>query len=353
MIRTTPAGIASYGLILAMALGGCGAARTTAQTSSPSTTESRVDPIAKRLRAVSEAFPSDSQLGLLSTDHPRRVQPVEVSPLQAVLNEVDRNSPLLRNGSQLLREMNANARRSLLSLLKYPKPISVFVYDGCPTKNDYPECVYIWAPANDRHKDPTIGSGIYLGGNRVLTAHHVFRNRHFSEFTVKQCNQASEENVPISAIDRVDESQRHVDLAIVYLKTNLRGNAIPFATREQIDSIAIATVVGFGSDDRDGRHGGGIKRRATVAARGCDNACPCESDRHILSLGGVLSLADGCSGARADTCQGDSGGPIYISLADGQRVIAGMTLKGCHELSKCGDGGIYLRGDLISNLLAP
>ncbi len=102
-------------------------------------------------------------------------------------------------------------------------------------------------------------------------------------------------------------------------------------------------LVGFGTTDPTGRSGYGIKRHVEVPQHGwgCDAA-------RAQTIGCSLSseMVIGRNGGN-DTCAGDSGAPVFEWVGSRWQLLA-ITSRGVPSLGvPCGNGGIYVRVDVI------
>lgn len=109
-----------------------------------------------------------------------------------------------------------------------------------------------------------------------------------------------------------------------------------------------AELVGFGYRFATGAGGTGLRSsgKVTIAGLSCATAqapafsrLPCMNDLEFALRADPLA---------PDTCKGDSGGPVLVR-GHGRRVIVGVTSRHIAEGGGCGQGGIYVRADAISD----
>jgi hypothetical protein len=107
----------------------------------------------------------------------------------------------------------------------------------------------------------------------------------------------------------------------------------------------VLKLVGFGSSETRGRDGAGVRRIGTLAAEGwgCD-ASRARTTGCVPGAELVLATPEG-----TDTCDGDSGGPAYFEAGAGW-LLVGVTSRPIRSArSRCGDGGVYTRLDVVSD----
>jgi len=190
----------------------------------------------------------------------------------------------------------------------------------------YPEVVALRLPGN------AICSGVSVAEDLVLTAAHcVNRVSEFQTITIDLGDRIDGTSVPVDTWGfhfafRSDAKLHDVhDYAYVVPVDPLPGPfAIPITTQsdweEAMQYDQSITLVGYGEEGDGGL--AGIKREVTVPIVG-------------FSEQGLEFRA----GAEAkDTCEGDSGGAAFVTLADGRRMLAGLTSRGPNP---CGKYGIY------------
>lgn len=143
------------------------------------------------------------------------------------------------------------------------------------------------------------------------------------------------------------------DINVLILARPAGVPPVAIASVDQIRDAEQVRLVGFGYNDPVQPKGFGRKRQVTVEM-GFTRLSPEDNDLDSLAqhLGfhSNYEFTAGRKGLGRDSCNGDSGGPAYIMLADGTRVVAGLTSRATREaVVNCGDGGIYVRPDYFQN----
>ncbi len=186
-------------------------------------------------------------------------------------------------------------------------------------------------------------TGTLIASQWVVTAKHC-RNVTRVLFGQSVFDLASAEVIPVISC------YVHPDLDLRLLKLAKNANPVPrrLMSVAQVGNAtqpAIATVVGFGTTDSDGRFGYGIKRKTDVPIVSMD--CADTSDKRDYGCKPTREMVAGIRGLQKDTCKGDSGGPLYVKVANDDYVLLGVTSRATSNTqTMCGDGGVYVRVDL-------
>lgn len=126
------------------------------------------------------------------------------------------------------------------------------------------------------------------------------------------------------------------DIALLAVETSLqvpvRARASQLSDRSQ---LGIVKFVGFGTNERTGQRGYGVKRQAIVSV----DRWECSANRAART--GCRPSSELVISSTSDTCAGDSGGPVLEQVSDGWRLV-GITSRAIPGTgSVCGGGGIY------------
>lgn len=183
-------------------------------------------------------------------------------------------------------------------------------------------------------------SGVLIDKTHVLTA------RHCAHATRVGLGHVASTAVPA----RVTHRRMHPTLDIAVLTLASSVIAETHARRTHLDAeppLGTIRVMGFGVRDHLRLTGFGTKRQIDVAVDGwgCTiaraHATGCRSSDELFVRGGQGN----------DTCLGDSGGPVF-ERADGTWRLLAITSRGARPRKViCGEGGIYVRIDRISQWL--
>lgn len=214
-----------------------------------------------------------------------------------------------------------------------PIKIGEEVMGGVET-DDFPDCC---AVGNDQKY---YCSGTLIAPNVIVTAEHCCDvTRVFLQGkSVFEPN----EGETIRVIKQFAHPE--VDLRVLILEHNSQVEPRHVAQGNEILDVKTALVAGFGTIDKDGTIGYGLKRCVEVPVMSLDGSAATDFKKY-----GCLpnrEMVAGHRGLKRDTCRGDSGGPLYIKSLKGDYYLLGATSRGARGgLSACGDGGIYVRVD--------
>jgi hypothetical protein len=146
---------------------------------------------------------------------------------------------------------------------------------------------------------------------------------------------------------QVSARRKHPALDVALLTLARPAIVDTHARRTHLDRdppLGAIRMIGFGVRDRLRLTGFGTKRTLDVAVDGwgCTparaTATGCSPDDELIVRGGNGN----------DTCLGDSGGPVFELVDDHWRLLA-ITSRGMRPRKViCGEGGIYVRVDRIS-----
>lgn len=191
-------------------------------------------------------------------------------------------------------------------------------------------------------------SGTLIAPRLVVTARHCENVRRV--FLLGSNIDAPEEGETITVAREI----RHpsVDLRLLLLEHDStvapRHVAQGFEISAGIQAHgAQAVVAGFGTIDRHGHQGYGLKRKTEVPLMTLD--CNGEGESALYGCRPGIELVAGQRGLIRDTCLGDSGGPLYLLSENGEYMLLGVTSRGVRRMQRgdpeCGDGGVYIRLD--------
>jgi endonuclease G len=162
-----------------------------------------------------------------------------------------------------------------------------------------------------------------------------------------------EGDVETNHITRVSRILKHSteDIALLLLARPSTVAPVQRATSSEIADALRVELVGYGNTDPAGTIGFGTKRQVNVPmqqVRKSPGEDLTESEA-ILGFNSFTEFVAGRKGSAQDSCNGDSGGPAYVMLGD-TRKLAGATSRASDERDdNCGDGGIYVRVDAVSD----
>ena len=190
----------------------------------------------------------------------------------------------------------------------------------------YPEVVALRLPGD------ALCSGTAVAPNLVLTAAHCIDElQDFHTVTVERGDRAGTPGIPVASWGyhfafRSDPTamDTHDYAYVVPAEPLPEPFAVPLTTQEDWDEVMQwdhpVTLVGYGEQGAGGVSD--IKRKVTVPIIGFSEE--------------GLEFKAGADGK--DTCGGDSGGAAFVTLADGRRLLAGITSRGPDP---CGSFGFY------------
>jgi endonuclease G len=183
-------------------------------------------------------------------------------------------------------------------------------------------------------------SGVVVGPRHVLTAQHCLPA--FAIGVGSDTRTARRHRVTGSTI-----FGKRLDLALLVVRDPVKLPAV--AVGGDLGTFPKTVhIAGFGATGDQGvlDRGALHARSATINSSGCANR---DAHRSGCSPGVELVVARGVA---RDTCNGDSGGPVLERRSDGWHVIAITSRSVQRALLPCGDGGIYVRTDVIDHELA-
>lgn len=222
----------------------------------------------------------------------------------------------------------------------YLRSISERIVGGTET-SDFPECVAVGSASG------WCCSGTLIAPNVVLTAGHCDGLCASRVLIGSDIDNSSAEVIGVAnAVQHPDYNTGglHHDLTVLVLERDV-GSVTPcrIADEGAINGANYVRAVGFGTVDRNGSFGYGLKRQVDIPIASIN--CSAAGDPGTYGCDPDLELIAGQPFLNRDTCSGDSGGPVYI-LVGGEWHLAGATSRAtANSISRCGDGGVYVRVD--------
>ncbi|MCA9592364.1 MAG: trypsin-like serine protease [Myxococcales bacterium] len=184
-------------------------------------------------------------------------------------------------------------------------------------------------------------SGVVIGKRAVLTA------RHCLPITRVRFGQDASKPVAERRVRRhYLPPARGLDIAVLELTEDAPVTAYKVSHSTQPPQRVRA--VGYGATDAHASRGAGQRRYWDLRIRGwsCDPA----SSVSTACKPGVELVLPRSNGL--DTCNGDSGGPL-LSWVKHRWVVVGITSRAvASSLLPCGDGGVYVRADVVAGFIS-
>jgi len=193
--------------------------------------------------------------------------------------------------------------------------------------------------------------GSIVDANTIVTAAHCLEGESASGMTVRAgvatATDASGQDRPVASFTSHPQYAQSGlgDIAIVKLAEPLQlggsVQAIPLASKAEIDSSTTATVTGWGATSETDELGSNTLLSATV---------PLVDDTTCQAQLGTDANAEVCAGGTGtDSCYGDSGGPLVVQTNDGPK-LAGVVSWG----DECGGAtpGVYAEAPTYAEFIA-
>jgi endonuclease G len=229
------------------------------------------------------------------------------------------------------------------------------IIGGSPVQpGTFPECCLIGNTSAGGFLREWFCTGTLIHPRVVVSADHcIFRTTGRINPNSIAIGIDDEDHVQAANIIRIARIIRHPteDIALLLLQ---QASTVPPIQRATADEVANADrihLVGFGNDDPAGSMGFGLKREVNVpmqVVRKNPNEDLSQAEA-TLGFNSFTEFVAGRKGSGKDSCNGDSGGPAYVPVS-GARKLAGATSRATDEANdNCGDGGIYVRVDLVSD----
>lgn len=198
----------------------------------------------------------------------------------------------------------------------------------------------------DRYFDDVVLVGTMDAGctGVIVSAHQVLTARHCIDVATQvQVEGIAHQMHSFPVTGHAEPPDPDIDVTLLTVLGDLGIEPRPRArTVSDGPFTGVAEVLGYGTNDADGRLGFGRKREAllVVSRWTCDQQ---------------TALATGCRpyelvlpASTVDTCSGDSGGPV-LDHAAGRWRLVGITSRGVPGAgSACGRGGVYTEVGAIS-----
>ncbi len=231
------------------------------------------------------------------------------------------------------------------------------ILGGEPVQSgDFPECCLIGDPDALPPQSRWWCTGTLIHPRVVVTAEHcIFSARGRLSPDAVAIGVDDIEDITSEAIYEIEriEVHPHLDIALLILHDEAHIQPIARATQSEVAGADRIELAGFGSSDRFGSSGFGIKRHVNVemnvVRQTPDQDLRFEERR--LGFKSNFEFVAGRVGSGKDSCKGDSGGPAYV-IVEGERKLAGATSRATRKARPghiCGDGGIYVRVDTIAD----
>jgi secreted trypsin-like serine protease len=180
-------------------------------------------------------------------------------------------------------------------------------------------------------------SGVLVHPELVLTARHCLGARR-----VVFGADLAEPRLVREVLQRTAPENRSVDLALFRISAVA---VAPYPVRpDSKDGTTRLTVVGFGATDFRNSQSSG--RRSYFSLESARLECsPTQAQRTGCAPGHEFALS---ASAGVDTCTGDSGGPVLSGERGAYEVVGITSRSALSSLLPCGDGGVYVRTDVLS-----
>lgn len=232
------------------------------------------------------------------------------------------------------------------------EPHSQRIVNGVLT-TDFPSVAYLSIQNGERTR---ICTGTLIGCSTVLTAAHCFcdvagsvcsPDAHGASFAYFQHGGMYTVS-DVEVHPDYDPNTHGHDLAVVRLAQPVDGVApTPINTGGRVPVGTRAQIAGYGAS-QEGARDVGIKRAGLVTTAACENGDPA---KHLCWR---FNFPLGEPGEDSNTCAGDSGGPLFVTDAQGQLRVGGVTSYGinstCLPADESVDAEVFVDRDWIESV---
>lgn len=181
-------------------------------------------------------------------------------------------------------------------------------------------------------------SGVLVAPRLVLSARHC----HGVKYVRIAGSKVSEAPRLHSVVRKLKLSRSALDVALFVLEKPSVQTPLPLYSYDKAPR-GQAFAMGYGRDGLTGRVDG--LKILSLTMKGWN----CKGDKAIhYGCGPDSEFVIGRNIQNVDTCSGDSGGPVLIQNGAKWEVVGVTSRSVAKAVRVCGDGGIYVRADVIS-----
>lgn len=181
-------------------------------------------------------------------------------------------------------------------------------------------------------------SGTLVAPRLVLSARHC----HGVKYALIAATIASEPRRLHSVVRKLKLPHSILDVALFVLKKPSIQAPLPLYSRGKAPR-GQAYAMGYGRDGLTGKVEGLKVLSLTI------DGWNCEAEKALhYGCGPDSEFVIGRNMQDVDTCSGDSGGPVLVRSGDVWEVVGVTSRSVAKAVRVCGDGGIYVRADVVS-----